>query len=399
MNYTISPTLAKTVIINPESVIDNLFTTLNKINTFLFLPGNYYINDVLLINRSNITLKSTTGKSIDVHIYQNNSEKDSISVADCINIKILNLCLHNTFSGKIALTIANASHTSVIGCNIYGNTDTFTVYYAGPKNITAGAETLNAYNTNNLDGSNIFQKNIVYSMWAGDSVSFSLQKNGIFSSNIIRGGKIAIYMCRDTIINSNSVYDSVSNGIHVSFPSQNIKIYKNIIYESSDSGIKLTNQLEHGLFVPTNYQIEIYGNKIYDSGVFAIEINDGQDIFVYENNMVSTDMFGIYCLNCINVNIVYNIMSYFTVAMWLENSCLINILNNSLNSIYPDEAQNVIKLVNNSSNNNFSNNIITGNIIYDNYSIDSTCLDTILNDNIFNEFLTYEQESKISRLN
>ena len=61
MNYTIDYKNQETVYLLSGSVLDDLFTTFPTIKNFVFDKGNYYLNDTLLINRSGIKFRSTTG--------------------------------------------------------------------------------------------------------------------------------------------------------------------------------------------------------------------------------------------------------------------------------------------------------------------------------------------------
>lgn len=397
MNYTINASDTTTAYIHDGSVIDTIFTTLPGVNTFIFDKGNYYLNDALLINKNNIVFKSAYCTARDVHIFQNNSQKDSIVINNCNGTKLIGISIHNTHVGKIALTLASVNYSLVESCNIYGNSDTFSVYYAGPKNLTAGQSTLSAYTNKELDNINVFRKNVVYAKWSGDSVSFSLQKNSNFTDNIIRGGKVAVYMCSGCAIENNIIYDSTTNGIYLSFPSDNITIANNKIYECQASAIKMANQVEHGPFTPFNYSIKVSDNKIYDAKFYAIELNYAREITIIDNNFVSTDIYGIYCYQCHNIRVTGNTISYFTVGVWFEAGTNIYIYYNKFNSVYPDESNNVVKMVQ-SSNGAINDNLIHGNIKYDIFAIDNTNTNIDIGTNPIKDYYTYNEETQLLKI-
>lgn len=378
------------VLISPESTIDNIFTANPSGQTFKFAAGNYYITNILNISRPNVTFINTASDSRNVHIYQNNSSYDGLNVITN-GFTMSYISVHVPYDNKIALIAASANNTTIKFCYFYGNSTGFTIYFAGPKTLTAGASTLNGYYTNNLDTGNIFTYNVVYSNWSGDCISFSLQLNGTFTYNIVRGGRVAIYMCKSTNVSSNTIYDSVTSGIDISLPSNSVTVRGNNIYQCFESGIKISNQLEHGTFVPTDYNILIDGNYIYDCSTNAIEFNDVQTSIVSNNTLISTDIYGMYLLRCKNLNIYNNKISYFVVGIWFEQSNLCNLHDNNFMSIYPGQGQNVIKFVT-SNTNTISNNNIKGKIIYDLFSISSDSIGNNITNNPFYEFYSYSEE-------
>jgi len=383
-----------TIILTPETTIDDLFDTYPDATIFNFQPGNYYINRVLHITKPNIRFIGTTSNAKDVHIFQNNSTMDGISI-NADNIIIRYISLHVPFDDKVALTVAGSNNTKIANNYFYGNATTFTVYYAGPKDLVAGKPTLDAYFNSLLDDKNIFKKNVIYSKWAGDNVSFSLQKNGIMTCNLIRGGKIAVYMCKDTYVTHNTIYDSSSNGVHLSLPSEHVHINCNKIYECTQSGIKFSNQLEHGSFQKYPYNIYIMNNYIYDSKINAIELNDAIKITINCNKLISCDQYGIYLLNCEKINIIDNKICYFDVSVWIEQSSSNLMVDNLFMSIYPDDSHNVVKITNASNDNIVLKNSVKGKIIYDLYPVSSDCLNNLVTLNNFDPYYTYDEEIDI----
>lgn len=390
MSYRIESSNPNVAYVYNNCVIDSIFTLLPTVSTFIFMPGDYHLTDTLHITKNNVILTSDEKYAKDVHIYQDNSEKDGIAV-NADGVEISHLSIHNHQPGKVALTIADSNNTTVKNCYIYGNTSSFSVFYAGPKNLTAGQSTLDAYTNGNLDSGNAFLNNVIYTKWTGDSISFSLQKNANFSGNIIRGGKVSIYMCQNSNITGNIVFDSTSNGFYVSLPSKNLNIVGNKIYECAASGIKFANQTEHGVYPPTSSFITVTGNKIYDAKYYAIELNSAIDVTIDNNNFISTDIYTIYAYQSSNIRITNNLMSYFKVAIWIENSNNFTIDKNLICMIYPDETDNILKIVD-TNNVAFTNTTIKGcgsNVLY---SVDSTSANFVADNITVDKFYTYFEE-------
>ena len=136
---------------------------------------------------------------------------------------------------------------------------------------------------------------------------------------------------------------------------------------------------------------------IYDAKVYAIELNDTWTATLSGNKFISTDIFGIYAYNSKNLTIANNKLSYFTTTIWLENTTDVNISGNLLFSVYPDEANNILKAVNNSTGISFTNNQIRGHVVYNLYAIDGTSSATIGTDNVVSPFYTYDEEVSIMK--
>lgn len=383
--------MSKNVRLNDGDVLDDLLIRYPKGRTFIFKPGNYYLNKVLKINKPNIIFKGLTNVAKDVHIYQNNTNMDGLDV-EADGFTMNNISIHVPHPGKVALVFAGCNNTLIDRCYIYGNPTTFSVFYAGPD-VSAGAPTLNTYSVGNLDIGNVMSRCVIYSEWSGDSVSYSLQKNGRFWGNIIRGGKLAVYMCKNCVVDQNTIYDSSTNGIFVSLPSHNVDIKFNIIKECQESGIIIKNQLEHGSFTPSNYNINIYNNMVYDSKFHAVDINDGHQISVTKNRFLSTELNGIYCLDCNNITVSDNMVAYFNTALCLENSSNSFFTNNICYSVYPDESKEVVKIINGSHQNTITTNIAKGRYISNVlYKVNPDSMTNSVTNNIYEPFYTYNEE-------
>ena len=376
-----------------NSNIDNILIDNPTIDTFIFEPGMYYLTKILKITRPNVNFTGTTNAK-DIHIFQTNVNQDGINVISHF-FYMSNISVHVEHPAYVALIVANAHNSIIENCYFYGNPTTFTVYYAGPS-VNAGIDTINAYNNNNLDKSNIFRNNVVYSKWSGDSVSFSLQLNGTFFKNIIRGGKVAVYMCKRTTIRNNVIYDSTSHGVYLSLPSHNVTINKNKIYECANSAIIIKDQVEHGVFVPTPYNINISENFLYDAKFNGIEANNLITATLNNNKLLSSDNNGFYFLNCSDVRIISNTIAYFNVAFWLENTNNCTIDNNSVYSVYPSYGNNVVKFVN-SIDNTVSNSNINGTMATNTFYGGNTVNNNTISNDIYNQYYSYNNELSIMK--
>lgn len=383
----------KTVIVSPDvdlekTYIDDVLTANPDRTKFLFSPGSYYITRSLTIGRPDVSFIGH--RNNEVHIFQD-SEDDGLDV-EADGFVLRNISIHVTQDNKVALIFAGCSDTKVEDCYIYGNSTSFCVYYAGPE-VAAGAETLQAYADNNLDSGNVFRKNVVYSDFSGDSVSYSLQKNGTFKDNIIRGGKLAIYMCRTTEITHNILYDSSSQGFFVSLPSHDLKITHNKIYECGAAGIRLSNQGEHGEFESTSYNIDISNNYIYDTKTNSMELDDCIDVKIERNRFLSTDITSLYICKSSNVEVLNNQITYFREGVILFDCNDIEIMSNEFYSVYPYDALRIGNIIN-SNDNNFTRNVIKGNITRDLFrEINSS--DNLIDNNDFDRYYTRQEELTI----
>lgn len=380
--------MRKFINVNPGN-IDNIIIDNPDVTDFFFIDGVYFLTKKLLINKPYISFGGTSAKK--VHIIQNNPDQDGFDI-EADYFKMYDISLHVTHPGRVTIVFADCNNTSVSNCFFYGSPDTFTIFYAGPQ-IKAGIDTLNAYNENRLDSGNKFYKNTIYSKWSGDAVSFSLQKNGLVQSNIIRGGKFAIYMCNDVKVANNTIYDSTSHGIFVSLPSHNIDIVKNNIYECTNSGITIKNQLEHGEFNSSPYYITILKNKIYDMSFHGVEINDGININIENNTIMSKYNTTIYAQNSSQLTIINNQLAYFKYGVRILNSNNISTVNNDMLSIFPYTCKTFINF-SGSSEITISDNILKGLYITNTVDIVNS-LNVEINNNTEENYYDYQEENKL----
>jgi hypothetical protein len=373
-------------IVNIEYV-NNVIIDNPNITTFVFKKGFYFMNNKMLIDRPDIKIYGEDAES--THIIQV-GEFDGLDV-EGNGFKMKNISIHVEKDYKVALSVAGVNNSVVNKCYFYGNTKTFTIFYAGPK-INAGQQTIASYTNSNLDDGNKFINNVVYTLWTGDCVSFSLQINGLFENNIIRGGKLALYMCKNTKVTNNNIFDSIGSGIHISLPSHDIDITKNKIYECTEANIKINNQGEHGVFQKSDYNINILDNFMYDTDYIAIEMNNGCAININNNTMIGTDKSAFYCLNSDNIVMNDNKLVGFSIGIELLNAtnCVIN--KNQFYSIYPNETTHFVseQLVN--TQNRIVNNIIKGRFTSNELFKNQNIIDNIYDNNKYEKYYNRKEE-------
>lgn len=384
-----------TMLLDPIQIpyIDNIFTQYPTITTFVFKPGTFKITRVLSITKPGIKLLGLTGQAKDVHITQTAS-KDGIAIRKD-NVILQDISVHCVISKMVCLTVAGCNNTVVAGCHFYGTNDFFDIYYAGPSALVAGQNTLDAYTNYKLDTGNVFYNNIVYSSWQGDSVSFSLQYKGKFAKNFIRGGKVAVYMCRSCNIYNNIVCDSTTNGFYVSYPSDHLLIVGNKVSNVTYSAIKGADQMEHGTFTPYDYNILIKHNTLFDSQMYGIELNDSFAIDIIDNDIVSGQTVGILASRSMNILIKNNSIAYFNYGIYFTRVSGSRILSNKIISIYPKLGTGGIKMENNIYT---ISNTVTDNTFVGQYQYATTILGDASNtgtNNTTQPYYTIDDERRI----
>lgn len=352
-----------TIILNIEIIpnLDNLFTIYPNYESYILMPGEYHITRDLVINKPNIKLIGKTHDYNHVVIYQDDPERNSL-VLDADNIVIRNISIYNKIGNGTCLTVQDANYSIIENCHFYGNINDFTIYYAGPSNLIAGQPVLDAYQTNKLCKFNTFANNCIYTEWTGDAISYSLQSNGIFSNNIVRGGKIAIYMCKNTCVTGNYVYDSTSNGIFISLPSHNVYVDNNKIMNPLYSGIVVRNQVEHGIFDNKLNKITIKNNIINNAKFHGIEINNLDTSDLSNNIIYFVSNYGIYSLKSSNLNITQNDIYGANKGLYLDNTTNTKINNNGIYSIFLRKTSDAIYIYES------NDNVITGNTGYGDFT-------------------------------
>ena len=159
--------------------------------------------------------------------------------------------------------------------------------------------------------------------------------------------------------------NSTTNGIYISFPSDNLTLLYNTISNSTYSSIIMKNQTEQGAFTTYSYNILVNNNTIFGSKFYGIEINNGSDITISNNNIIETSSIGIYSYASDTLNINTNNIAYFSYGVYFENTTDSTIETNNVMSVFPNLGQNGIKLTNTSSGSTIDSNVMQGQYVYD----------------------------------
>jgi parallel beta-helix repeat protein len=404
-----------------KTYIDEVLNASENNQIFMLEKGNYYLrNPIRFENKKNITVRSITGNPNDVSIIQEGTFTNPdtaeiihydgliINNSEYITIDCLTLSVNKTEGNPICAVCSGSDHIKITNSRFYGSNNNFCIYFSGPSDVTAGQETIDAYNSNTLCRNNIFEKNMVISYFVHDSLVFALQSDGIVRNNIVYGCRIAIYMVRDTICYNNYSYNSTSNGITCSVPCHNLDIANNVIRNSASTGINFMEQLEHGDTPIDVFNINIVDNTVVDC-LNGIDVIDCKNCNVKNNSIRNSVENGITTLKSefcdISDNKVINCTNGINVSVDTYN-CKVN--NNVIYNYNPlNSSKNGIKLEKNTGDNEIKNNILNINdqftynvndmvyiIDYDakddeNY-IPDTRINVIENNNISNDFNYYD---------
>lgn len=224
--------------------------------------------------------------------------------------------------------------------------------------MTEGSSTLNGYFNDVLDSHNSFNNNVIHSCWNGDAIFFSLQNYSTCSDNIVQGCRLAIYMCKNSIISGNIIYTSISSGIMISLPSHNVTFSSNFIMNAYESSIVVRKQMEHGDFTSSNYNINILNNEIIKSGFHGIDLNDVDLAVVASNKIDEVAEHGIYILNGTNIVISSNLIITSNKSIYIDIGSTNNIVDsNKTYNVFPNYTESAVYTLysfgNTISNNNF----------------------------------------------
>lgn len=370
--------------------LDNLFTLYSDVDTFYFEKGTYYLTKQLDITKDNIRFIGLTGDAKDVHIIQQTDDKNGLNIiAD--NFVLNYVSVHVNNGSGVCLAHAQANWTNIENCHFYGSNSNFAVYFAGPV-FQQGQDTLDGYSNGDLDMHNVFDNNIVYTKWSGDAISFSLQRYGSVRDNIVRGGKIALYMLKDCLVTHNKIYDSISHGIICSLPSQNIDIIGNKINNSGAASINVRVQAEHvGEITEEQNNIKIMKNDIINSNYFGIEVNSANDLIISNNKIKGVKEFGIYLLKSSNITVEHNTITKFRKGVHIDLESTNNtIINNSMYSVFPNTSEHAIDMLDQANNNVVTNNILSG--MYLSNPIKDAGMDNVIENNNIEQYHSYRDE-------
>ena len=207
----------------------------------------------------------------------------------------------------------------------------FSIFFAGPDH-TNGQEPLDMLEASNLDHHNQVINNEINTTFRGDVLSFSLQKDGNVSNNIIYGGSIALFLDRNVTCTNNRLVKPIAQGIYLSLPSYDMTIANNTIINPLSAGIKVARQSdyqdadENSLTTIEHRSSNIYikDNNITDSRLHAIEVNNLADSNITGNKISNADLSGIYMSHSDRMYVANNNITDVNMAAGGERELLYN---------------------------------------------------------------------------
>ena len=382
--------------LTPNSIeyLENVFLMYPDETTFYFESGEYLLRSQLNIDKEGVRFIGLTQNPNDVIFKQETPDQNGINIrADNFVMNYITVKVEQGLG--VCLSHSNANWTNIESCVFYGSDTNFTIYFAGPPH-TEGQDTIDGYNNDQLDRFNVFDNNIIYTKWNGDSVSFSLQQFGSVRDNVIRGGKFAIYLVKDCIVSNNLIRDSSSQGIFLSLPSKNITITHNKIINTHGASISVKNQLEHGDYVSVDHNILIKENNISYCKFISIELNNTDYVKVRKNTIRETTSDAIYLLNSINTEIEDNLFVKQRRGVFVDQNCDNNLVkNNNFCSVYPSISEHGIVISDTASNTIIVDNTIKG--VHTSVGIKDSGISSTLTNNL--EVLTYTFQEELLMIN
>ena len=350
---------ALTIDSQSNSNIDDLVQRHPNVTHFFLHPGKYHLTRQLEIDRDNIVFAGL-GDAGDVHIVQDTPDANAIVIKGSY-VALNHVSIYCEHGSGIALTHSNVSYVQVEHCQIFGSETYFAVFIAG-RSHAVGSATIAGFEAGELDSHNTFDNNIVYCKWSGDAVSFSMQKHGSVRNNIVRGGKLAVYMTQDCVVANNRVFDSTSHGIICSMPSRRLRVQNNMLYRSHASAIAVRPQAEHGDYTPAdNAEIVVEGNVVLSCEYIGIEVENVRGISIVNNRLRNIKNIGIYLLRARDCLTRHNRLISFARGVMIDvESTRCTVRDNWLYSMYPNEAQHAVLVETSASDSHIDGNALYG---------------------------------------
>lgn len=250
---------------------------------FYIRNGNYELDNTLNINATGVTIR---GESKTGTIIKQTKKFVSIKINQN-NITVNNL----TIDGSLGMEVFHAQKVDgvkLINCLIKGAKDYTTIVFLG-QDVS-------------LNSNNVIKGNEIYAgIGMGESIWFLNQSIGDVSDNTVYKGTMHFETCKNTIIDNNTIENSIKSGIRFSLPGESISITNNTVKNSYDSGIAVISGSS------TKYKnIKIQNNTITKTAYFGIEVNNLDGGIVSDNTISETDYYGIYLLRSDKLDVENN---------------------------------------------------------------------------------------------
>ncbi|CAA6809329.1 MAG: Unknown protein, partial [uncultured Sulfurovum sp.] len=285
----------------------------SNVSKILILDGTYKLSKGLELTRDGVEVRGESVDGVVIEPADNNVCVDLFYVgADYVTVSDITL-KQNIDCKFTPFVTANHHDITLKDSNIIGSDVGFAIYFAGPTH-SIGQEPLTMVEENNLDHNNQVLNNVITSNFAGDVLSFSLQKNGLVDGNTLNGGLIALFLDRNVTCSNNILNNPTTQGIFLSLPSYDVTIKDNTITDSTSTAITVKLQTDHmgqnnEPLLPMSYRssgIRIEGNSIENSRNHGIAINNLEYSIIRDNVVDSPDFSGIYLYYSNNIYVAKN---------------------------------------------------------------------------------------------
>jgi len=268
----------------------------------LVMPGDYVVDSAIEFATPGTTVRGENRET--VRFIQSNRDAD-LFVVRADDVTISNLTLDTVMAGQAAFVEQAANRVTLEDSLIFGGSQIFTIYFAGP-NVEAGRATIDAFENQALSRGNRLLRNEITTSFVGDSVAFALQADGEVRDNVLNGGMLSMYMLQNVVCEGNSVLNSPTNGIFISLPSTDSVVTNNVVRNSLYAAIVVKPQVEHeaaGRLIDSR-GVVISGNtltaqySIIEVDGTGVDPSQGQlvNLLIEANTIELDDFAGVYLL-------------------------------------------------------------------------------------------------------
>ena len=282
------------------------------------LNGTYTFSENVVVTTENTHIVGESAEN--VKLIQTNPDKNLI-VINANNVTVEGVTLDTrTNNAQAAFVEEGYDNITLKDSIVRGGDKIFCIFFAGPD-VTEGAETIAAYQANNLSDGNKVLNNDISCDFSGDGVSFSLQINGEVSGNTFDKAMLAFYMVKDSLCDNNIFNNALQSGIFISLPVYNSTVTNNTVNNPHFYGITVKPQGEHdfsGQYIHSE-QVLISNNTINQPRAHGISIDgnggvasrgDFKNSTIIGNTVNLVDYAGIYAIRSNNLTLQENIITF-----------------------------------------------------------------------------------------
>lgn len=370
--------------------IDDLLDKYMDVNTFYFDDGEYELTKTLIINREGVRMVGL-GENAGLVKIKQTSTTDSVISISANNFGMEYITVDGEGTDGICLNHGNAEWSTIEKCYFYGNATGHTVYFGGPYYDSNTTSAIDLFQNDGLNKYNTFNNNVIYTKDGGISLSFNMQQDGSIRDNIIRGGKLSIYLIKNVLVTHNYIHDSSEQGMSISTPIQNVNIYNNKIRKCNASGINIKIPDDMIAHKNLNQDIKINNNIIEYCNYIGFEINGIDNMEIKDNVMKWISEFGLYILKSSNLTVTDNTIIQYKRAVHVDIESDSNtISNNTCYSVFPTISEHAIVVEELATNTTIENNLIYGQ--YVSTTVKNSSPTTVENNNTYEEHVSFNND-------